>query len=137
MEGGRDDFFTKKDEEKFPSLKFYSARMVYYINMNTMHNLLKTGCDSWKCCCFKYSGCRKINGVMDYCDYCQLEIKHNPYDNQNYYKIKNLIKKHIDMINDFKKHNIDIYTGDYTFKCWILMNIHFMIVYLKNFYLLK
>ena len=116
MDDGKEVFFAK--EEKFQSLMYSSAHMVYYINLNTMYNLNKTVVDNYYCCCLKYSGCKKINGVMDYCDLCQLNIKHNPYDYQNDFKVRNLINKNIELTKDFKKYDVDIYTGDYTFKTW-------------------
>ena len=116
MDDGKEDFFTS--EEKFQSLICLSVRVVYYINMSTMCNLNKTVVDNYYCHCLEYSGCKKINGVMDYCDMCQLNVKHNPYHYQNDFKVKNIINKNIELTKDFKKNNVDIYTGDYTFKTW-------------------
>ena len=116
MDDGKEDLFTK--EEKFQSLMYLSTCMVYYINLNTMCNLNKTVVDNYYCRCLKYSGCKKINGIMVYCDLCQLNIKHNPnpYDYQNDFKVRNLINKNIELTKDFKNYDVDIYTGDYTFK---------------------
>ena len=114
MEDGKEDFITK--EKEFPSLLFLLARLVYYINLNTMYNLQKTVVDTYYCRCLEYSGCRKINQVMDYCDLCQLNIKHNPYDNEKDYKVKNLINKNIELTKDIKETNVCIYTGDYESK---------------------
>ena len=115
-------FFIDNDEkekkEKVPSLKFYAARLVYYINVNLMFNLHKAAISYYNCNCRKFSGCRKPNKIMDYCDYCSLAVKHNPYDYEKDYKIKNIIDKHIEMVKDFKKYNIDITNEDYTSKTW-------------------
>ena len=109
MEDGKEDSTT----DNFPSLVFLSARLVYYINLNCMYDLEKTVVDTYYCECLKYSGCRKINGVMDYCDICSLNIKHNPYDNEKKCRVKDLINKHIELVDDFKKYNVNIYVGDY------------------------
>ena len=116
MDAGNENFTTK--EKKFSSLLYLSALLVYYNNLNTMYNMEKTVVDTYYCCCFKYSGCKKINGVMHYCDLCQLNIKHNPYENEKDYKVKNLINKNIELTKDFKKYNVNIYTGDYISKSW-------------------
>ena len=112
MEDGQEDSTI----DNFPSLTFLSARLVYYLNLNCMYNLERTVVDTYYCECSKFSGCRKINGIMDYCDICSLSIKHCPYDNEKNYRIKHLIEKYISLINDFKKYNVDIYVGDYTSK---------------------
>ena len=108
----------EKEEEKVPSLKFYSARLVYYINLNLMFNLHKSAVSTYNCECQKFRGCRKINKIMDYCDYCSLAVKHNPYDYEKDFKIKNIINKHIELIGDFKKYDIDITNKDYRSKVW-------------------
>ena len=112
MEGGKEDSTTNN----FPSLVFLSARLVYYINLNCMYNLEKTVVDTYYCKCLEYSGCRKPNGVMDYCDICSLAIKHCPYDNEKNYRVKDLINKHIELVDDFKKYKPVIYVGDYESK---------------------
>ena len=103
MEDGKEDSTID-----FPSLCFLSARVIYYINVNCMYNLQKAVIDPFLCSCDKYSGCRKPNDVRDYCDICSLNIKHDPYENKKKYKIKHLIEKHIEMVNDFNKYNINI-----------------------------
>ena len=120
MENLNEKIFTKKEEEeeKVPSLKLYSARMVYYINLNTMHILHRTVTNLCYCQCYKFSGCVKKSGFMDYCDMCSLEVKHNSYNHEKNYRIKNLIDKHIELINDFKENEICIHNIDYTFKIW-------------------
>ena len=55
---------------------------------------------------------------MDYCDYFSLAVKHNPYDYEKDFKIKNLIDKHIELINDFKTYEIDITNEDFESKFW-------------------
>ena len=108
----------KREEEKVPSLKFYAARLVYYINVNLMFNLHKAAISTYNCDCQKFSGCRKENKIMDYCDYFSLAVKHNPYDYEKDFKIKNLIDKHIELINDFKTYEIDITNEDFESKFW-------------------
>ena len=81
-----------------------------------MYNLQKAVIDPFLCLCDKYSGCRKPNDVRDYCDICSLNIKHDPYENEKKYKIKHLIEKQIEMVDDFKKYNINIQIYDYVFK---------------------
>ena len=135
MEDGKEDFTT----DSFPSLVFLSARLVYYINLNCMYNLEKTVVDTYYCQCLKYSGCRKPNGVMDYCDICSLSIKHCPYDNEKNYRVKDLINKHIELVDDFTKYNPDIYVGDYesktfeaVFSIWSFYNSVFVVCLLKK-----
>ena len=121
MENTNVKFFTEKEEEKeerVPSLKFYCARLVYYINLNIMYNLHKAVVFTYNCSCWKFSGCKRENGFLDYCDFCSLNIKHNPFDNEKNFKIKDIINKHIELIEDFKIYNIDIDNDDYTFKTW-------------------
>ena len=108
----------EEGEEKVPSLKFFAARLVYYINVNLMFNLNKAAISTYYCNCNKYSGCRKPNKIMDYCDYCSLATKHNPYDHEKDYKIKNIINKHIEMVDDFKKYDIDVTNEDFRSKMW-------------------
>ena len=113
-------FFIDSDEEekeKVPSLKFFAARLVYYINVNLMFNLQKAAISTYNCECDKFSG-RKSNEIMDYCDYCSLAIKHDPYNHEKDYKIKNIINKHIEMVADFKKYDINISNEDYRSKTW-------------------
>ena len=114
MENGKENSTT----DNFPSLVYLSARLVYYINLNCMYNLEKTIVDNYNCNCLKFSGCRKPNGIMDYCDLCSLLIKHCPYDSEKNLRIKYLIEKHLSLVNDFKEHNIEIYVGDYCSKCF-------------------
>ena len=133
MEGGKEDSTT----DNFPSLTFLSTRLVYYINLNSMYNLSKTVVDTYYCKCLKYSGRRKPNGVMDYCDLCSLNIKHDPYDNEKNYKVKDLIKKHIEFVNDVKKYPVHIYVGDYVSKSrifdeWSFYNYVYSNLFLKN-----
>ena len=111
MEDGKEDSTT----DNFPSLCFLSALVLYYINVNCMYNLQKAVINPFLCSCNKYSGCRKPN-VRDYCDICSLNIKHDPYENEKKYKIKHLIEKHIEMVDDFKKYNINIQNYDYVSK---------------------
>ena len=115
-------FFTEdsdeEEEERVPSLKYYCARLIYYINLNIMYNLHKGSTSTYNCECRKFSGCRKKNKLMDYCDYCSLAAKHNPFDYDKDFKIKNLINEHIELIEDFKKYKIDITNEDYTTKMW-------------------
>ena len=117
MESLNKKFFTKK-EEKVPSLKFYAARMVYYINLNIMYNLHKESLICYYCRCYEYSGCVNENGFMNYCIRCSMEIEHNPFKYEKDYKIKNLINKHIKLINDFNEHKLDISNDDYIIKLW-------------------
>ena len=118
MESLNEKFFIKKEEEeeKFPSLKFFAARMIYYLNLNIMYNLHKESLVYFYCECYKYSGCEHKNGLKNYCIRCSMEIKHNPFDYEKNYRIKNLIDKHIELINDFNEHNIDITNHDYVIK---------------------
>ena len=120
MENSNIKFITKKEEkeERVPSLKFYCARLVYYINLNIMYNLHKAVVGNYNCNCWKFSGCAKESGFLDYCNYCSLAIKHNPFDHDKDFKIKNLINKHIELIEDLKKYKIDIENDDYTTKMW-------------------
>ena len=114
--GGKDDSAIEKT---FPSLTFLAARLVYYINLNCMFNLEKTVIDAWECNCNLFSGFRKINGIRDYCDLCSLNIKHQPsQEEESNFKVKNLVNKHISLINDFKNYShVSIYEGDYVSKC--------------------
>ena len=107
---GKEDSTT----EKFPSLIFLSARLVYYLNLNCMYNLEKTVVDNYNCECYHFSCCKKINGIRDYCDLCSLLVKHPPYENEKNYRIKHLIEKHLSLINDFKEYkHVKIHVGDY------------------------
>ena len=64
------DFFPKKEEKKdFPSLLLLSARLVFYMNINTIYNIEKT-VNHCCCNCHLYSGCRLENGAKDYCHLC-------------------------------------------------------------------
>ena len=54
-----DSYEEEEEKEKVPSLKFYSARLVYYINVNLMFNLHKAAISTYNCECQKFSGCRK------------------------------------------------------------------------------
>ena len=109
----------KEEEERVPSLKFFAARVVYYINLNTMYNLLKESIYGWNCQCHRFSGCQRRIGVIDYCDLCSLNIKHNPFDNERDFKIKNIINKNNELVNDFKEYyNIEIDGSDYRTKTW-------------------
>ena len=130
---------TKEDSttDNFPSLLFLSARFVYYLNLNCMYNLEKTVIDNYDCQCHHFSGCRKMNGIRDYCDLCSLLVKNSPYENEKNYKIKHLIKKHLDLINDFKKYkHVKINTGDYYCKNknseWSFYSYVFESLYLKK-----
>ena len=69
---GKDDSSIKNNY--FPSLVYLSSRMVYYINLNCIHNLERTAIDCWECDCDQFSGCRKANGIRDYCDLCLLSM---------------------------------------------------------------
>ena len=110
---GKEDSTT----EKFPSLIFLSARLVYYLNLNFMYNLEKTVVDGYNCDCYNFSSCRKINGIRDYCDLCSLSVKHSPYENEKNYRIKHLIEKHLSLVNDFKEYKyVKIHVGDYSSK---------------------
>ena len=115
MVDGKENFTTDDAKDTFPSLCFFAARLVYYINVNCMYNLQKTIINPFECKCDDYSGCRFPNDLRDYCDVCYLNNKHNPFDNEKVYRIKDLINKNIKLVNDFKKYNVDIETGDYTF----------------------
>ena len=98
----------------FPSLIYLSARMVYYINVNCIFNLERTVIDCWECDCDQFSGCRKPNGIRDYCDLCSLSMRHFSYLEENNYEVKHLINKPISLINDFKENSqVTIRTGDY------------------------
>ena len=77
MEDLRDDSTTKKKE--FPSLLFLSARLVYYININTIYNLEKTVNHVRNCKCHLFSGCEKPNSSKDYCDLCSLSYRYFSY----------------------------------------------------------
>ena len=115
MESLNEKFFTKKE---VPSLKLYAVRKVYYINLNIMYNLHKESLISYYCRCYEYSGCVNENGLMNYCIRCSMEIEHNPFKYEKDYKIKNLINKHIELINDFNEHKLDISNDDYIIKLW-------------------
>ena len=69
---GKDD----SSINNFPSLIFLSSRMVYYINLNCIYNLEPTVIDCWECDCDQFSGCRKANGLRDYCDLCSLSMRY-------------------------------------------------------------
>ena len=55
---------------------------MYYINLNCIYNLEKTVVDTYECSCSEFSGCRKINGIRDYCDLCSLSIRHSSYEEE-------------------------------------------------------
>ena len=63
MENSNVKFITKEEEEeeeeRVPSLKFYCARLVYYINLNIMYNLHKVVAYTYNCNCWKFSRCKK------------------------------------------------------------------------------
>ena len=110
---GKDD----SSINNFPSLMFLSSRMVYYINLNCIYNLEKTVIDCWECDCDQFSGCRKANGLRDYCDLCSLSMKYFSFEEEKKYKIKHLIEKHISLVDDFNKNShLNIRTGDHTEK---------------------
>ena len=118
-ENGREDFFTKHNtkDNNFPSLVFLSSRMVYYLNLNCIYNLERTVIDCWTCDCDKFFGCKKANGIRDYCDLCSLSVKHFSYVEEKKYKVRHLIKKHIVLVNDFKENShVNIRVGDHTEK---------------------
>ena len=108
-ENGKDDSTT----EKFPSLSFFCARMVYYIIVNCIKNIEKTVIDSWECQCDYFSSCIKPNGIRDYCDLCTFSIKYSSEIEEKNFRIRDLIKTQISLINDFKKYkHLNIYVGD-------------------------
>ena len=115
MESGNENFTTKK---LFPSLTFYAARMVYYLNLNTMYNIHKEFSEGWNCECNKYYGCKTEAGFMDYCNLCQLDIKHFPCDYEKDYNIKNLINKNIELVEDLKTFDIKLINDDFKSKTW-------------------
>ena len=117
MEDGKGNVFTneKKKDKDFPSLIFLAARLVYYINLNCMYNIRKAIINPFQCKCDDYSGCCFANGVREYCDVCYLNKKHDPENFENVFKIRDIINKNIELINDMKKYDIQIDTGDYTF----------------------
>ena len=109
MENLNEQAFIKKEEERVPSLKFFAARLVYYINLNTMYNLFKETINGWNCQCHRFSGCEIKIGLKNYCALCSLSVKHDPFDNERDFKIKNIINKNIELVNDFKiYYNIEI-----------------------------
>ena len=117
MGGGKEDFFTDDDNTKtFPSLSFFAARLVCYINVNCMYNIRKAQINPFYCNCDDYSGCPFPNGIRDYCEYCFLYSKHDVEDNEKAFNIKHLINKNIELMNDFKKYNVEIDNLDYHFK---------------------
>ena len=84
-----------------------------------MYKLEKNVIDFWECKCHEFFGCRKKNGIRDYCDLCSLNIKHDPTkEEESNFQVKHLVNKHISLINDFKKYpRIYIYEGDFVSKC--------------------
>ena len=126
MAGGKENFFTKEEEEDtFPSLTFLAARLVYYINLICcMYNIRKAIINPFQCKCDDYCGCCLPNGIRDYCDVCFLFTKHNPSDNEHVFKIKDIIRKNIELVNDMKKYNIDIDTYDYQFVTFNRLEIY-------------
>ena len=109
--------FTTDDKKEFPSLLFLAARLVFYINNNTISNLEKTVNPVWECRCHNYSGCAKPNGELSYCD---LYALNNCYHSFLAFTIRSVdyqIKTCISWIKDFEKNkDIVIFTGDYTEK---------------------
>ena len=117
MADGREDFIIDDDNKRtFPSLSFFTARLIYYINVNCMYNIRKAQINPFCCRCDDYSGCPLSNGIRDYCDVCSLFCKHDVEDYEKDFCIKNLINKNIELMNDFKKYNVDIDNSDYQFK---------------------
>ena len=106
--------FTTKKKDKFPSLLFLAARLVFYINNNTVYNLEKTVNHVWNCKYYLYSRCKKANGPDDYCDLCTISNRYHSYFTFTIKRIDYLIKEHISLIEDFQEHkDIEIFTGDY------------------------
>ena len=90
---------------------------MYYINLNCIYNLERTIIDFWECDCDLFSGCRKPNGLRDYCHLCSLSIRHFSYLEEKNYEVKHLINKHIFLVNDFNENShLNIRRGDYTEK---------------------
>ena len=129
--------------DKFPSLTFFCARLVYYINLNVLYNLEKEVANGWLCEFNRFSGCEKINGVRDYCDICSLSVKYSSIDEERNLSVKNLIKKSISLIKDFKKYphieilnvnirnkNID-FNKNGTFSEWSFYSYVFISPYFK------
>ena len=119
MGDGREDFFIKYNTEKkktFPSLTFFAARLVYYINVNCMYNIRKAQINPFYCLCDEYSGCPFSNGLRNYCNVCYFFSKHDVEDNEKAFSIKHLIDKNIELMADFKKFNVQIDKNDYVFK---------------------
>ena len=139
MVDGKEDSTIKK----VPSLTFFCARVIYYINLNVIYNLEKEVADGWICECKYFSGCEKINGVKDYCDICSLSVKYSSIDEEKNLSVKNLIKKNISLIKDFKKYpHIDIlndniqnknidFNKNGTFSQWSFYNYVFNSPYFK------
>ena len=67
-----------------------------------MYNIRKAIINPFQCKCDDYSGCCLPNGIRDCCDVCFLFTKHNPSDNENDFKIKNIIRKNIELVNDME-----------------------------------
>ena len=78
-----------------------------------------------------------MNGIRDYCNLCSLLVKNSPCENEKDYKIKHLIEKHLDLINEFKEYkHVKINTGDYYCKNknseWCFYSYVFESLYLKK-----
>ena len=109
MENGRENSTTEKE---FPSLLFFAARMVYYINNNTIMNLEKTVNNTWECRCHKYYGCRKENGETRYYNLCTINNCYHSYLTFSVRSIDYQIKLCISLIKDFSENkDINIFTG--------------------------
>ena len=118
MESSNEELFTKsKSEDDFPTLKYLAAKLVFYINNNTIMQIEKTWNSCFACDCHKYSGCAGPNGERGYCSLCQLN---NYYFSCLSFTNKNIdyhIKLLIQLIEDLKKNeDLIIFDGDYTDK---------------------
>ena len=115
----REDYFIKYNDKKkktFPSLTFFAACLVYYINVNCMYNIRKAQINPFYCLCDDYSGCPFSNGLRNYYNICYLFSQHDVEDNEKAFSIKHLIDKNIELMADFKKFNVQIDNNDYVFK---------------------
>ena len=119
MADGREDFFinfNNKKKKTFPSLTFFAARLVYYLNVNCMYNIRKAQINPFYCLCDQYSGCPLPNVLRNYCNVCYLFSKHDVEDNEKEYSIRHLVNKNIELVDDFRKFNVKIDNNDYIFK---------------------
>ena len=97
-----------------------------------MYNIRKAQINPFYCLCDEYSGCPFPNGLRNYCNVCYLFSKHDFADNEKAFSVKHLINKNIELMDDFKKFNVEINNNDYVFKFRDVYDVSFYDIVFSN-----